>query len=659
MNQRWIALREAVAYQVDGNNNVVPVNWNADCVDHNGTGEVSFNYNSYNAAWPLVFQIGPPPAAGGGFDLPGMCWSTLFGGDGYDQIRASTTDSNNNYYVAGRSGSAFMTFPTAPGVTLAALGEAAFVCQLSPTDEMVWKTFIGGSALGEFSEATSISMREGAMSPSIYIAGTTTSSSFNTEPNGTAFYDGIGNAGGGKGFIARFNALPGANGARLWTTYFGDDDMQIEGLRRSSDDHLYVVGSSYGVLPAEQDAPPALAADLAYGGNGDAFICRLNPNDRTDWCTYMGGSEGDAAMEVVIDEAAGTVVVAGNTYSADLQPYDPGGGAYHEPYGGQGDAFLFEYSLNGLPLWSTCFGVNSPETVGINALAIDPTSGDIVIGGSMGAFAGLDVVPGPNWYRDTYPAGTNPSYLARFNGGNRAIEWATYVPNNNKIDVLCLLFDDIGNLFVASQASHDGAPYVALPGVYDQPVIVWDILNGTPLTENDMHIMCFTPDQFLSYASYIGGEGFAVGGEVPFSMLKRFGNLYVSGRASQEPPYTWYFPLDDGTAGGGTPYFEPVYKGGYGEGFISAICTEALTAVYNEVTPVDGFTVIANDDGLLVSGLPFGVHMGVLFDATGRVVQRHQLNGGGIRSWPLPHALSTGVYVLAVQGIGAERLLVR
>lgn len=657
LGQEWIALSEAVAYQVTNNNTVLPVNWNAEYEDQNGTGQVSFNFGSYNTTRPLIFQIGPPPGLGGGYDLPGMCWSTLFGGDGYDHIRASTTDNDDNYYVAGKSGSAFMTFPPAPGITLATLGEAAFVCQLNDQDQMQWKTFIGGNAQGDISVATSLAIREGAMTPSIYMAGTTNSATFSTAANSTAYYDDSGNANGGKGFLARFSAAN--NGQRIWSTYFGDEDLQINGLRRSDNGYLYVVGTAYADLPDEQDTEPNGAADFAYGGNGDAFICRLNQNDRTDWCTYMGGGELDAAAEVVVDESAATVIVAGTTYSSDLQPYDPGGGAYTESYGGQGDAFLFEYTLNGAPLWSTYFGVNAPESVGTNALAIDPTSGDLVIGGSMGANAGLVPVPGPNWHRDTYPVGTNPGYLARFSGTNRGILWATYVPNNNSMDIYCLLFDGIGNLFVGSQASHDGAPYVALTGVYDQPAIVWDILNGNPLTETDMHIMCFTPDQFLSYASYFGGQGFAIGGEVPFSLVKRFGNLYVAGQASQDAPYTWYFPLDDGTAGGGTPYFEPVYKGGYGEGFIAAVCTEALTAVNGVSSPNGGFSVSLDHDALIIAGLSVGQHTATLYDATGRIVQRAEIHGGAQHRWPLARSLAEGVYVVVLDRSGTQRVMIR
>ncbi|QQR85069.1 MAG: hypothetical protein IPJ76_10595 [Flavobacteriales bacterium] len=134
--------------------------------------------------------------------------------------------------------------------------------------------------------------------------------------------------------------------------------------------------------------------------------------------------------------------------------------------------------------------------------------------------------------------------------------------------------------------------------------------------------------------------------------------LLAASPASQEAPYLSYFPLDDGTAGGGTPYFEPVYKGGYGEGFISAICTEVLTAVNGPNAQNSGFGVVHTTDGFAITGLPLGRYTGVLHDAAGRVVQREELHGGAMHAWKLSVTLAPGVYVLAVPGIGAERVIV-
>jgi hypothetical protein len=114
--ETWIKLEEAIAFQYDAANNVMPLGWNASYELDSLLSVSKFTFAGYDPELPLVLQIGPPPAGGGGpIQTPGLCWSTYFGGDQSDVITSSTQDADGNYFVAGRTGSGDLEFPAAPG----------------------------------------------------------------------------------------------------------------------------------------------------------------------------------------------------------------------------------------------------------------------------------------------------------------------------------------------------------------------------------------------------------------------------------------------------------------------------------------------------------------------------------------------------------------
>lgn len=73
------------------------------------------------------------------------------------------------------------------------------------------------------------------------------------------------------------------------------------------------------------------------GGNGDAFITRLNPTGTAlVFSTYFGGSNTDGGLAIWVDPA-GSIYLTGQTFSADF-PTTPG--AFQTVFGGNSDAFV-------------------------------------------------------------------------------------------------------------------------------------------------------------------------------------------------------------------------------------------------------------------------------------------------------------------------------
>jgi hypothetical protein len=658
LGEQSVELREAQAYQVGSGNTIIPLSWSATYDANNGTGVVAFDFQSYDPLLPLVFEIGPPALGGGPYDEPGMCWSTYFGGNSYGLIQESAVDPDDNYYIAGNTASGFLTFPTAPGNNIFLGGSAAYVCQFSTVDVVTWKTFFGVGG-GETIDASGLVFRDDAYDgfPSIYLAGTTNSTQLSTLDFQTAYSNASNSSTSNKGYIARFRTELLFPGQRIWAAYLGDENVRVTGLAQGGDDKRYLTGTTQGSLPPELDPPPLSAEHFNYGGGLDGFVIMLDDKDRTQWVTPFGGAGDDRPADIrVIDGTYAKVVIAGTTDSPAMQTLNPGGGAeYHVANLGNDDVMVFDFTLDGQRNWATFWGGGASENVVWNALAVDPATGDVAIGGNSSGF--LSIVPGPGWYQGTL-SGVG-AYLARFSGSDRSCSFTSYVNTAfvGVCGITCLTFDAIGNLFVGGWVREDGMDTRPIAGTYYQPNIFTD--DGTFTENHDCFFMSLTPEHWLPWWSYLGGNANSDFNEYVFTMLKRQGNLYVAGFTSkQSTALTSYFPLDEAN---GVPYFTDDVQGALETGYIAAICTDVLTGM----APQDGMTSDLNawQDGqghVVLSGLPSGQHTVVIYDALGQLVWLERVGANStiaLINWRV--ANSVGLYVLHVVGVGSVRLIGR
>ena len=96
----------------------------------------------------------------------------------------------------------------------------------------------------------------------------------------------------------------------VYSTYLGGtggdygNDIAVDGAGNA-----YVTGTTRST-----DFPTANALDGTYGGgNGDAFVTKLNPGGtQMLYSTYLGGNEGDGGEAIAVD-GAGNAYVTGNT----------------------------------------------------------------------------------------------------------------------------------------------------------------------------------------------------------------------------------------------------------------------------------------------------------------------------------------------------------
>ncbi len=260
-----------------------------------------------------------------------IVYSRFLGGLGDDAGRSIAIDAVGDAYVTGQTSSA--DFPTSTGAyqTLLNGSTDAFVVHLDSTGDIVWSSFLGGSAddMG----------RDGAIAVDalgrVYVTGRTQSDDF---PVHNAF-DSTKNK-QNDAFMTLLDPGLGTAG-NVYSTYLGGSsgergqsiDVDAAGI-------VYVVGRTLS-----KDFPTTLDAwSTTLVGRHDVWLARLNPSLAGQASlissTYFGGSRDDgSARGVLYINFQGNIQIyfSGDTSSTNFPTTL---GAYAESSAGSSDAFL-------------------------------------------------------------------------------------------------------------------------------------------------------------------------------------------------------------------------------------------------------------------------------------------------------------------------------
>ena len=218
-------------------------------------------------------------------------WNTFMGASDTDISAGLAVDGSGNSYLMGLSASTWGT-----PVKVFAGGYDVFVTKLNTDGVRQWNTFVGSDS---YDLASGIGLDE---SGKIYVAGVSYS----------AWGTPVNPFGGGTqdGFVA---ALDG-NGTRLWHTFLGSTDYDsIEDISVNGGGNVYVIGESniaWGT-PVNQ-----------YTGNRDVFVAKLNASGMLQWNTFMGSSIDDYAYGISAD-GGGNTYVTGESYATWGTPVNP------------------------------------------------------------------------------------------------------------------------------------------------------------------------------------------------------------------------------------------------------------------------------------------------------------------------------------------------
>ena len=237
-------------------------------------------------------------------DGTALAYSTYLGGTGSDEASGIAVDSRGDAYVVGSTTS--LDFPILhPAQPAFSQGEDndAFAARFaSDGKSLVYSMRLGGSA-NDAAAGVAI-----GQSGAAYVTGTTSSADF---PTVNALQPTYG--GGTDAFVLKIRP---EGGSLIYSTYLGGSGRDESfGITADTEGAAYVTGWTFS-----PDFPPAI---LGSGGNGDAFVAKLDPNGRrTVYATKLGGGQTDAGHAIGVDLADGAYVT-GFTYSADFPTQQP------------------------------------------------------------------------------------------------------------------------------------------------------------------------------------------------------------------------------------------------------------------------------------------------------------------------------------------------
>lgn len=335
--------------------------------------------------------------------------------------------------------------------------------------------------------------------------------------------------GGKDAFVTKLNAT---GSAILYSTFLGGsaDDFG-SGIAIDGAGNAYVVGGT-----ASHDFQPVVQTPNSYqhfyGGNGDAFLARLDGSGLLTYATWLGGGDLEVGLDIAVD-APGRVYVTGYTYSANF----PKKNALQPVHGGSRDVFVTKFDLSQLAapdhaVYSTFIGGNNlDDGVGI---AVDGAGAAHVAGQTCSnnfPHANLSAIQNAH-------AGLCDGFVAKINAAGSAIEYSTYLGGTGWDKSNGVAVDGSGAVYVAGEtASTDFPDASASPiqnahagGSYDAFVVKVDAGWST-----------------LLYSMYLGGSGDDFASAIAVDAAT---NAFVTGSTASAAGFPQDQPLQSGFGGG-------------------------------------------------------------------------------------------------------------
>jgi uncharacterized protein (TIGR03437 family) len=415
----------------------------------------------------------------------------------------------------------------------------------------------------------------------------------------------------------------------------GSGKDQFIGLGTDAFGNVYVAGNT--TSPNFQ-VKSAVQNHLAASGLSNCFVTKLDPSGNVLYSTYFGGSGGDFAAAMTVDNG-GNVYVTGMTGSVDFPTtkgtYAPSAPPPVQPPGvgifqtAPPASFLFKLNPDGSVGYSTYFSYGQQ----VQAIATDQHGSAYITGTTYGS---LPTTPGA--YFTSFPPGislglgpfneSNDAFLTRFDANGSTLIYSTYLgvpggsgnalavaaddsayvggPGNGifRIDAAgSSLFASLTRLMIvqALTIAPDGSVYAAgLPDAF-QPTagafqtspnplpLLPSLPNRTtqlPVTTPDA-IAKLDPQLHLIAGTYFYGLGTNA---IMSLALDAAGNLYAGGFTSL-----------------GLPTRNPMFEG-FGSGFLSELSGDLTTLLFSSYFGSDRSfgvqSVAMGSNGSIVIGGP-------------------------------------------------------
>ncbi len=221
-----------------------------------------------------------------------------------------------------------------------------------------------------------------------------------------------------------------------WVKTFGDTGFDVgRDVVTDTSGNIYVCGYFFGTV----DFDPGTGNDIhTTNGGFDLYVLKLDANGSYLWAKTIGGSGGDYAYSLSLDDSNNLYVTG---HFADSVDFDPGQGADIHISNGNWDVFVMKLDTNGNFIWAKTFGSNNYDE-GFSCV-VDGTGNVYTTGYFNGT---VDFDPGSG--SDIHSVNGDKDVFVQKLDPNGNFIWARTFGGNYEDVGMSIAFDHIGSIFV-------------------------------------------------------------------------------------------------------------------------------------------------------------------------------------------------------------------
>jgi hypothetical protein len=337
---------------------------------------------------------------------------------------------------------------------------------------------------------------------------------------------------------------------------------------------VYITGRTWS--PTFPVSGSAIQPDNANPVTGNVFVTKLSGSGSPSlvYSTYLGGTGGsvppfgDVGLAIAVD-SSGNAYVTGETASSDF----PVLAGFQGAPGGESDAFVTKINPFGSAIvYSTYLGGSKADRA--SSIAVDSAL-NVYLTGDTGSTNFPTAVPLQSAKKT--PAAAVTAFVTKLNPAGSNLVYSTYLGGTGEESGVAIVVDTVKSAYVMGTTSSTDFPLAAA-------------LQAANAGGQDLFIAKLSPaGSALSYATYLGGSGFELGGGMA---LGAAGTVYLTGSTlSTDFPITPSALQSSTTALGFTPFVAKVnaagsmliystYLGGTVEDFGEAVAADSSGNAY-------------------------------------------------------------------------------
>lgn len=498
--------------------------------------EISFAIANYDRQHALVID-------------PTFSWSTYLGGSGTDLVTTVAVDALGDTYIGGSTtstnfptdGSFAGPYPTFPGPAGSTDAFFSVIFFQNNGGTLFISSYYGGTTGNETVNSITLLQGNGKLVPTVYVAGSTTSTDLPTVNPLQPTNMGVQNA-----FVAELN-FPDIIS---YSSYLGGSGKDTaSSITLDSLGNIVVAGYTNST-----DFPTTNPIQAVNEGGTDGFVTKFNSTfTATQYSTYIGGSGNDIIYSIANAKSDALVIVGSTTSSAFGEAHTNGVNT---------KAFLTSLSSTGTagPMVTRILGGNNASVVTVNTgvayfagnLTCNPVANPAIW--VTGYTNGNNLPTTPNALQKTNKGGVDAFVQVYAQG---LLKFSSFWGGSGNDQARGIAIDGCGNAFIAGTTNSTDFPVInALQstnaGGYDGFIVNFE--PGANFVTGGSYV----PTAF--YSTYLGGTGDDVITGVAVSA--KGGNATVAGNTTSTD-----FPTTTGV-------FQPAYGGGAADAFVTKIITQ-------------------------------------------------------------------------------------